>query len=251
VQILASALPGFRDLRAPLTAGYLWLILLWILNRPDIKTRPANEVGAAIYDLAHHVGPIWVGIAVGIAAYLIGSISQTLATALNDAVIRMLSKARSMDAMQIENDVIQRYVEKYLNSAAKKLNVAPESDEIVMHGRTAVSGLFNEMEMPATLLLGKEPELFSEADRLKAESQLRLAIVPPLLAIVTVTMLTVSTWCGLGFLVAAILYWQGFKRSEEFRSLMLGAVRFGLIRSQSLEDLREWVDSLENTRTIR
>jgi hypothetical protein len=39
MQILASALPGFRDLRAPLTAGYLWLILLWIWLKPDLASR--------------------------------------------------------------------------------------------------------------------------------------------------------------------------------------------------------------------
>ena len=36
MQILASALPGFRDLHAPLTAGYLWLVFLWLL----LKARP-------------------------------------------------------------------------------------------------------------------------------------------------------------------------------------------------------------------
>jgi hypothetical protein len=76
VKILASALPGFRDLRAPLIAGYMWLVFLWLLVKPEIATRPANGTTAAMYDLAKHAGPIWIGLGVGVAAYLIGSVSQ-------------------------------------------------------------------------------------------------------------------------------------------------------------------------------
>jgi hypothetical protein len=45
-------------------------------------------------------------------------------------------------------------------------------------------GLELELNMPATLLLGKDadPQLFAEADRLKSERDLRLAVVPPLTA---------------------------------------------------------------------
>lgn len=56
MQILASALPGFRDLRAPLLAGYLWLIFVWILIKPDIRTGPNNAVDTAMYDLAKDAG---------------------------------------------------------------------------------------------------------------------------------------------------------------------------------------------------
>ena len=56
VQILASALPGFRDLRAPLTAGYLWVFFLWILVKPDLNNPPTNAVAGAVYDLAKEVG---------------------------------------------------------------------------------------------------------------------------------------------------------------------------------------------------
>ena len=68
MQILASALPGFRDLRAPLIAGYLWLMFLWILIKLDIHKRPINGVAAAVYDLVKDAGPIWIGLGVGVAA---------------------------------------------------------------------------------------------------------------------------------------------------------------------------------------
>jgi hypothetical protein len=60
----SSHLPGFRDLRAPLTAGYLWLLLLWIVIKPDISKRPTNSVVGSVYDLAKDAGPIWIGLGV-------------------------------------------------------------------------------------------------------------------------------------------------------------------------------------------
>jgi hypothetical protein len=76
MQILANALPGFRDLRAPLVAGYLWLVFAWLLVDPNLNKTPRNDLGAALYHLGHKVGHIALAIAIGIAAYLIGSISH-------------------------------------------------------------------------------------------------------------------------------------------------------------------------------
>jgi len=47
----------------------------------------------------------------------------------------------------------------------------------------AREGLSRDLELPETLLVGGDPQLFAEADRLKAERELRLAVVPPLSAI--------------------------------------------------------------------
>jgi hypothetical protein len=72
VNILANALPGFRDLRAPLTAGYIWLVFVWLLFTPNVSTRPSSVVGGAIYDLSRDVGRIWLAVAIGVIAYSSG-----------------------------------------------------------------------------------------------------------------------------------------------------------------------------------
>src|SRR5687768_14032142 len=78
MQILANALPGFRDLRSPVIAGYLWLLVGWVLVSPDINSRPENAVAASLYDLADRLGKIGTAVAVSVAAYLVGSVSQEL-----------------------------------------------------------------------------------------------------------------------------------------------------------------------------
>ena len=60
------------------------------------------------------------------------------------------------------------------------------TDEIERHIRRPVEGLEPELELPVTLLMtGRDPDpkLYAEADRLKAERDWRLAVVPPLFAI--------------------------------------------------------------------
>jgi hypothetical protein len=37
--LLASLLPGLRDLRVPLAAGLMWLVVLWLSFYPDLPTK--------------------------------------------------------------------------------------------------------------------------------------------------------------------------------------------------------------------
>jgi hypothetical protein len=76
MQILANALPGLRDLRPPLIAGYLWLLVAWLIVQPNLDKDPAGPLGRTVYELADHVGRPVVAIALSIAAYLLGSASQ-------------------------------------------------------------------------------------------------------------------------------------------------------------------------------
>lgn len=272
VQILASALPGFRDLRAPLAAGYMWLAFVWILIKPDIKTRPTNEVAGAVYDLALSAGPIWLALATGILAYLTGSVSQAASPALSrgmTALLRRSDKVSGERLMRGDGGKMTRVlrkvaivgtgaqhdaIEEYEMKAVTRLYLYPTvtSDgqiinpdkEVGEKGGAARRALEAELELPATLLLGNEPMLFSEADRLKAERELRLAVVPPLVAISVYLALTQSHWWLLALIPVLILLSQGHTRNLAFRSLMIGAVQLGAVRSRSVEEFRSWVENI-------
>ena len=73
--MLMNLLPGLRDLRAPLAAGYLWLIGLWLLLVDAVPSRSkATGVVAHVYTLTHDLGHGVVLAAISFAAYLVGSI---------------------------------------------------------------------------------------------------------------------------------------------------------------------------------
>ena len=93
MQILANALPGFRDLRAPVIAGYLWIVFAWLLVDPNLDHRPSSQPGAALYDLGNHIGHIGVAVAVSILAYFAGSVSQAGSDAVHGIYVRILNSS--------------------------------------------------------------------------------------------------------------------------------------------------------------
>jgi hypothetical protein len=267
VQILASALPGFRDLRAPLTAGYLWLLFLWIAFKPDLAARPTNEIAGAVYDLGKAVGPIWIGLAIGILAYLIGSVSQVLSPALGGVVKFGWNKTETrldslrekyvwIPLMPVSKPVspLTRYLDDAIEGQARymKLNNENISSNIDIHSfasqliahlaEQAEPKIARDVSFPATLLLAKESLLFTETDRLKAETQFRLAIVPPLVAITILVSLGSTLWWLICLVPILILLWQSQARILEYRNLMYGALERGLIESDSVEMFRKMAE---------
>lgn len=258
MQILASALPGFRDLRAPLTAGYLWLILLWLVVKPDIKVRPANKIAASVYDLAVAVGPIWTGLAIGAGAYLLGSISQELSPWLA-RVVRLCSdtwNSRIGGRVTSPPGPVHKYGPKTFQLARdygpqdeEGENIILETEEHIRRNTAAQKGVEMEIQLPATLLLGKEPQVFSEADRLKAEGQFRLALIPPLVLLTVFLTWNESCWWVMGFAPAAIFLWQSYRKDIEYRNLMYAAIETGAITSKSLDEYIKWVDDIPNRKS--
>jgi hypothetical protein len=75
-KMLTSLLPGLRELRAPLAAGYLWLLLFWLVLGDELPT--SSESKADALDRAYRLEPVLsqlgLAIVVSVAACVIGSI---------------------------------------------------------------------------------------------------------------------------------------------------------------------------------
>ncbi|MEW5809630.1 MAG: hypothetical protein AB1925_09260 [Actinomycetota bacterium] len=305
MQLLASALPGFRDLRAPLAAGYLWLLLLRIVVEPRFERRPTSGPVASVFNLADAVNPLLIGIAVSLGAYLVGSISQILSPAIRFGTRRLIQifayfiagklfmgyarvvvgfavwkhrlSTRTMATPAYPIAASARGVGEFVadkilrpppdvsdNLALKQLlwdgdsrlreeeraNRIDEdmykllSQKLLGEYHQAVSQLDADLSLPATLLVGDDnPALFSETDRLKAEGELRLTLVPPILAlIVTAAMAYGWVWL-LTILPLLIIAVQGMDREQKSRELMDSAARQKKISPRSIEDFRAYVES--------
>jgi hypothetical protein len=82
VNLLSSALPGIRDIRAPLVAGYVWLLFIWLVWDPGEDFVSVHGTVGDIIDLAHTIGPIATAAAVSVLAFFVGALSQSIATLL-------------------------------------------------------------------------------------------------------------------------------------------------------------------------
>ena len=74
--MLSNVLPGLRELRAPLAAGYLWLTWSWLVWGDDLPTR-AEVSGplARLYALEPVVSKLGVAVVASVGAYIVGSIA--------------------------------------------------------------------------------------------------------------------------------------------------------------------------------
>jgi hypothetical protein len=77
--VLANVLPGLRDLRVPLAAGYVWLLALYLAVEPYVPDRAeAHGVWDSLLRIHEAAGVVGVGVAASFVAYLVGSISVAI-----------------------------------------------------------------------------------------------------------------------------------------------------------------------------
>ena len=76
--MLSNVLPGLREVRAPLTAGYIWLIAAWLLFHSSIPTEQEARGGPLepFFDLGGVVSSFGFTVVLSVLAYLIGSLSE-------------------------------------------------------------------------------------------------------------------------------------------------------------------------------
>ncbi|RAJ88891.1 hypothetical protein K377_02355 [Streptomyces sp. PsTaAH-137] len=81
--VLANLLPGIREIRTPLSAGYIWLISLWLAISEYIPEREkAHGVWESAYKLSGAIGTTATFAAVSFVAYLIGCLLEIKARSI-------------------------------------------------------------------------------------------------------------------------------------------------------------------------
>lgn len=92
VNLLASAIPGLREIRGPLVAGYLWLICAWLIVDPRVPLSESTTGPIrSLVDLADTAGPVATAAGVSVGAYLMGVVSMGITDSLRAAVFSQLA----------------------------------------------------------------------------------------------------------------------------------------------------------------
>ncbi len=256
VQILSNAVPGFRGLRGPLIAGYVWLLFAYLAATPDFDTRPEGAIGGALYDLRHDIGRVGVAVAISVAAYLVGAVSQELSQALRRTVqwLRPSSfysytarrgQIGSWEPMRAACRSAKDTVERAGEDRRVPDSQLPRLREMVDERfGTALEEAVREVMVPATLLAADRPELFAEVDRLRAEAELRHAVVPPLAAMAILLAVVQSAFWLAALPPIALLLIQGVRRETDSQRTVANAIQNKLIPSPSAERFEAWVEDL-------
>jgi hypothetical protein len=82
---LSSVLPGLREIRGPLVAGYLWLANGWLLFGGSLPERDESTLVHRVYEIGDALSVVGLAAVSAVAAYLVGS--------LLDSAIRVAARA--------------------------------------------------------------------------------------------------------------------------------------------------------------
>lgn len=176
--MLAQILPGFREIRGPLASGFLWLLLGYLIFHGDVVN--AHGKVKEIDELGEKLNPAALAAVASFAAYLLGSLSE-------DLFKRVLMVAVSLAP-----------------TAGAPVDVGVHENVVLTEEMTES---FRETQVV---------RLENEADRFDAERELRLAILPPALALIIYLAFDERAWWWFGLVFVAGLSAQVWLRTRDW-----------------------------------
>lgn len=256
---LASLLPGVGDLRSPLVAGALWLSVYILLVPETVRSIVDGfKQYPEVVELVGSPGPVVISLAVAL-SYFLGLVAQTVVSPLVEGVGTMLLHfSRFIDSkrhvvmppagrFQRAKDRRPRWI--FNLHRSRELHVWPftiAGRSILIDamqrslGANGVRGIalmfFRVRTLEETLPFGAiqlsqtAPVQYQEHDRLKSETELRIAVVPPLVVISIVLSVRFSWLLTiLGAIAVGALLVQAFKNTRQRYDLLANAAYLNLI----------------------
>jgi len=264
---MLSALPGLREIRAPLAAGYLWLLNLWLITHAD-EAHP-TKLSHSFIELGELTGTISLSVGIGFGAYLLGSLTEgallwviALVTELRVSS-RGLATLESIVAREVEGAHApslathelarefhrrRRTRRRYGHEPATE-DLGGESELFARHvfEETLLEELLEDLDLAKTRLLEEHKEVFSVSDRLNSEADLRFAVIPPLVLLAGVIADRSDIWWLFPALLVPILLLglQARARKRSGGDVLADALSLRLVEAPASEDLALAIRELE------
>jgi hypothetical protein len=276
--MLASLLPGLRDLRTPLATGYLWVIVLWLLlhDRLPKSIDAATGPVKSLYELGGLLGRSALLAALSFVAYLLGSM-LLLNLRTNFSKFRAIPARFSLGqsgrllkhfftfALMVVNRgqipsifrQLTTFLETRLRETAQHLDdkdhrsVLGYSDRPLPDYRgdfrDALPSFYagrivEDLPTVGIQLQPKNRDFWDTYDRQNAEAQFRFGVAPPITLIIIIVAWQSQNLWWLFLLVAPIyLLILGVGHSARATSTLVQAVVLKMVEPPVLERLREQI----------
>ena len=256
--MLASLLPGFRDVRSALVAGYLWFCAGWLLIG-HYHPPSASLLGKPAQDLLELFGTGGKLAAISVLCLLIGEVTGTVVQSvffqLSVAYLRRLTpelldprprgpltvfRPLSSRALSRVRDRIRLEHRRHQDSTTS--DATPRGDDQHEVDRRTLDAVREVLYMSPRLIVAK-PELYAEFSRVKGESEFRDAILLPLpaLAVAVSVDLSAPGWVKVLLPVATLiadgyLFAQARQRFRQAHSLISHSIADGTVKSAAIAD---------------
>ncbi|MCZ4095987.1 hypothetical protein [Streptomyces sp. H39-C1] len=251
--MLASLLPGIREIRTPLVTGYIWLISLWLIFGDYIPgRRQAPGQIRQVYSFADFFGKSAILAVVTFIAYLAGTLLEIKAVTALRPILRIrrdvqkdIHGRQAWDELAQPNRILKfrplltgpasETLERYVHN--KVQTAVPESAGkwLAKESFRAREILTADLDQVRTRLFAANTDLYGESDRQASESDLRanVALAGAFLSIVLSWKFS-SLWLLL-LLVSAILMIRGVALARQANDILVQAVVTELVTSPALE----------------
>ncbi len=255
--MLASLLPGLRDVRTPLTVGYMWLTALWMIAA-DKFSELSQSSGPHIERLLDATSSLGYGAIAGVvsfAAYLVGILltarpGNRVVSRMSATYLRWTKWTLSDLTTEVDyTDFLRVNFVEADKILAKARDYDPEDFSIahrVTHGRIErMANSDNERDLRGRLLVANQ-ELYGEYDRLSSEGSFRVNIAIPLTALVTVASLDVGPWLiPFGFAAAISLLLSGLYRVDEAKITIHRAILSGVFTHPIVDSVAQFASEVD------
>jgi hypothetical protein len=254
--LLLNLLPGLRELRASLAAGYIWLAGLWVLVGDSIPhERPTGGLLADVWSLSDAIGKTAILAGVTFIAYLVGSllevdpegrwgsgVVEVMRTRMKRVKGRFGEKStHSVKTVPLSFNGTQYITRYFIQNGWLKPRpwvtswaASEELPDWLISRRFLVDEFVDEVPQLATRLQIRNPDLYGKYDRLLTEAALRMTIAAPasFLLIALAIRADLRLWqrlavVGLGALIGLLLLWHGAGRNLAARDVLIQALTIG------------------------
>jgi hypothetical protein len=255
-----------REVRAPLAAGYLWLLNIWLITHAD--EAHSTSLSHSFIELGELTGAVSLSVAIGFGAYLLGSLTEGallfiigfltelrvsnrgLAT-LESIVTREMEGAHTphLGTQELAREFYRRRTTRHRFGSDPSVEDTELDGEEIHHflKDLFVEELLEDLDLVKTRLLEHHKEVFSVSDRLNSEADLRFAVIPPMVLLAGVIAYRAEAWWLFPVLLVPIflLGIQARARKRKGGDVLADALSLRLVEAPASEDFALSIRELE------
>jgi hypothetical protein len=217
--MLASLLPGLREVRTPLAVGYLWFVNFWLLfsdRLPRTSSEAHGYVWPRLFELGGIMGRAAVVAAVSFGAYLFGSLVKF-----------------EPPPWVIAPPIFLPFWPKWLTekgwytlprsyrATAKELTSHRKEDRNLWE---TIRDVMSHQDELRTRLLIEDRELYGEYDRISAEGEFHVNVTLPVAVLLIILANDLSPVWLLGLVPLLWFGYQGINRAHEAVAVLMRAL---------------------------
>ncbi|MFI1169083.1 hypothetical protein ACH4UM_37340 [Streptomyces sp. NPDC020801] len=243
--MLTNLLPGLRDVRAPLAAGCIWLLTLWLILEDRLPTRQqARGIWASLYRLGGLVGAGGVFAAGAFLAYLVGAVLSVRVVTVN--AHKAPRTWRFWESGTLPPPVSRLALNDLVAFLQEHGTLLPSDPQASMNAERrrgqrqvvdlAVRAILGETRQLRTKLLLANSELFNEYDRAVAEAEFRKNVAFASVGLTAALGWLHSPWWASLLIFVGRLYQAGVGSERAANDVIVQAVVAGLVTPAALSE---------------